>query len=50
MGALQGSVLGPVLLSIFVSDLDTGLEEMPSTFADGPRLGGAVDCHRAEGF
>ncbi|KAJ7405713.1 hypothetical protein WISP_138168 [Willisornis vidua] len=36
-----GSLLGPVLLNI--SDLDTGLDRIPSKFTDGTNLGGAVD-------
>lgn len=40
----QGPILGPVLLSVFRNDLDTGFECTLGKFGADMKLGGAADC------
>jgi len=45
----QGSVLGPMLLHIFVKSMDSGIDYTLSKFANDPQLCGTVDMLEGRG-
>lgn len=46
-GVLQGSVLGPVLINIFVNELGKAMEYTLIKFADDAKFGGKGDMFKS---
>uniref|UniRef100_A0A8C5PNQ6 Reverse transcriptase domain-containing protein n=1 Tax=Leptobrachium leishanense TaxID=445787 RepID=A0A8C5PNQ6_9ANUR len=45
-GVPRGSVIGPILLNLFISDLEIGIESHESVFADDTKLGKVIQSEQ----